>query len=89
MYAVIILKYYLQIRYTGGIMFELEQKFLGGDAETLGLLHVLRQPRTRFYGRGWTFGVVWTYVAIIFFLPTAAVLAVCGYLGAPTGGRLP
>src|SRR5690349_1733823 len=42
MYAAIILKYFLQIRFTGGIMLEIEEKILGEDANRLGVIHVLR-----------------------------------------------
>jgi hypothetical protein len=76
MYAVITLKYFLQIRYTGGIMLDIEARLLGPEATRLGLIHILRNPRSAFYGTQWTFALVWLYALILILLPWAAVLSV-------------
>ncbi len=75
MYAVLIVKYFLQIRHTDGIMFDIEAKMLGEHASTLGLIHVLRSPPTVFYGSQWTLALVCVYVLILVLLPLAAVRA--------------
>jgi hypothetical protein len=76
MYAVIIIKYFLQIRYTGGIMLKIEAGILAGEAKNLGLLHVLRDSPSAFYKQKWTFALVFLYALMLVFLPLAAVWVV-------------
>ena len=76
MYAVIIVKYFLQIRYIGGIMLKVEEEILGGQVESHGVIHVLRNSSAGFYGRWWTFGLVLAYGLILVFLPLMIVRAV-------------
>jgi hypothetical protein len=76
MYAVIIVKYFLQIRYIGGIMLKVEKEIFGGQVESHGVIHVLRNSPGGFYGRWWTFGLVLAYGFILVLLPLMTVMAV-------------
>ncbi|HEV8428104.1 MAG TPA: hypothetical protein VGQ41_09415 [Pyrinomonadaceae bacterium] len=76
MYAVIIVKYFLQIRYIGGIMLKAEKVILSGLVESHGIIHVLRNSRGGFYGRWWTLGLVLAYASILVLLPLLTVAAV-------------
>jgi hypothetical protein len=76
MYAVIIVKYFLQIRYIGGIMLKIEGEILGGQAEGFGIIHVLRNSRSAFYGKHWTLGLGLVYALILVLLPLLVVVAV-------------
>ena len=76
MYAVIILKYFLQIKYIGGIMLSIEKVILGKLVKSHGLIHVLRNSPGGFYGRSWTLCLVLIYAVILVLLPLLSVMIV-------------
>lgn len=70
MYAVLADRYFLQIRRTGTLILDLEDRLRLGS---YGLLHALRSSPGVFYGRPWALVLVRVYLIALVVLPFAAI----------------